>query len=76
MFSLLLIVWVRADRRLHGLNVPFEFDVFVFFAWPIFVPYYLFRTRGWTGLIFGIGIWWLFLAPVVVAAFVGAFTMR
>lgn len=67
-FSLLLTGWVRADRRTRGFSAPFEFDVFVYFAWPIFVPYYLFRTRGWMGLIFGVGICGLFVAPVIVAA--------
>lgn len=69
-FSLLLTGWVRVDRRTHSFSAPFEFDAFVYFAWPIFVPYYLFRTRGWKGLIFGVGICGLSVAPMIVAVIV------
>jgi hypothetical protein len=52
-FALVLIAWVRADRRVHEFQSPFEFDVFLFFAWPVVVPYYLYRTRGGRGLLLG-----------------------
>lgn len=57
MFGLFLSWWVRIDRLARGFGVPFEFDVLVFFGWPFMVPYYLYRTRGWKGILFGIGIW-------------------
>lgn len=72
-FSSLLTGWVRADRRVRGLAVPFEFEVFIYFAWPLFVPYYLIRTRGWIGLLFGAGIWGLFVAPLVTATTLSVF---
>jgi len=75
-FSLLLTYYVRADRRVRDFRVPFEFDVFVYFAWPIFVPYYLFRTRGWIGLVFGVGICVMFAAPILVAATVATILLR
>jgi hypothetical protein len=31
--SLVLAWWVRIDRQIRGLIVPFQFDAFVFFAW-------------------------------------------
>ncbi len=45
-FTLLLMWWVYRDRHRRRHPVPFEFEAFVFFAWPLVVPYYLFRTRG------------------------------
>jgi len=75
-FSLLLTGWVRIDRRMRGLSVPFEFDFFVYFAWPVFVPYYLFRTRRWIGLLFGIGIWGLFVAPFITATTISVLVDR
>ena len=42
----------------------------------IFVPYYLLRTRGWMGLIFGIGICGLFVAPVIVAVTLATILLR
>ncbi len=66
-FRLILAWWVRVDRRVRGFSVPFEFDAFVFFAWPFVVPYYLYRTRGRRGLFFGAGIWGLYITPYLTA---------
>ena len=46
-FNYILAWWVYGDRHKRGFPVPFEFEAFVFFAWPIALPYYLFSTRGW-----------------------------
>ncbi len=46
-FNYVLAWWVYGDRHKRGFPVPFEFEAFVFFAWPIALPYYLFSTRGW-----------------------------
>jgi len=62
-FRLVLAWWVRIDRRIRGLSVPFEFDAFVFFVWPFIVPYYLYRTRGMRGLFLAAGIYGLYLTP-------------
>jgi hypothetical protein len=69
-FNLLLTLWVRADRQARGFRVPFEFDAFVFFGWPIVVPYYLYRTRGGRGLLLGAGIWGLQIVPSLTAQLV------
>ncbi len=43
--------------------MPYDFDSFIFFLWPLAAPVYLFRTRGWRA--FGpIG---LFVALSIVA---------
>jgi len=57
---------VFEDRRKRGFRVPFEFDAFVFFAWPIVVPYYLYRTRGARGLLLAAGFYALVILPLVV----------
>src|ERR1017187_7965027 len=44
-FSLMLTWWVRADSRSRDLRLPYEFGTFVFFAWPIVVPYYRSEER-------------------------------
>jgi len=71
-FSLLLTWWVYADRRKRRHPVPFEFEAFVFFAWIVVVPVYLFQTRRWWGLpLIGClyGAFWL--PYFVVVAFFG-----
>ena len=42
-------LWVRGDAAERRRSVPYDFDSFVFFFWPILAPVYLFRTRGWGG---------------------------
>jgi hypothetical protein len=69
-FRLMLAWWVRVDRRALDFSVPFEFDAFVFFAWPVVVPYYLYRSRGGRGLLFGAGIWGLYITPSLTAQLV------
>jgi len=64
---ILLAFWVRTDRRARRFSLPFEFDAFVFFAWPLAVPYYLHRTRGGRGLLLTAAIYGLYLAPEVIA---------
>jgi hypothetical protein len=67
---LILTWWVQADRRDRDFSVPYEFDAFVFLAWPVVVPYYLYRSRGRRGLLLGVGIWGLYVAPAFVATVV------
>jgi hypothetical protein len=70
-FQLLLTSWVLADRQNRGgFSIPYEFDTFVFFAWPAVVPYYLYRSRGRRGLLLGAGIWALYIAPYLTALIV------
>jgi hypothetical protein len=69
-FSLILTWWVQVDRRARGFSVPYEFEVFVFFGWPVVVPYYLYRSRGRRGLLLGAGICGLYVAPAFAAAIV------
>ncbi len=68
-FVVILVGWVRADRMAREYHAPFEFDAFVFFAWPVAVPYYLCRTRGWRGFLIALGLLALFAAPTFAAAF-------
>jgi len=52
------------------MGLPFEFDAFVFFGWPVVVPYYLYRTRGKRGLILTAAVYLLFVVPTVISAIV------
>ena len=74
-FGVLLAFWVHADRRKRAYGAPFEFEAFVVFLWPIAVPHYLYRTRGWRGLLTGGGVWLLYFVPALVSVIVyAAFT--
>ena len=66
-YGLLLAWWVKQDRRKRGYTAPFEYEAFVFFAWPIMAPYYLYRTRGSRGLMWGVGIFAFSFFPDISA---------
>jgi hypothetical protein len=50
-FRIILVGWVYFDRRVREFGVPFEFEAFIFFAWILLLPYYLYRTRRLRGLL-------------------------
>ena len=76
-YRLFLVAWVRADGRIHGFSAPYEFDAFLFFGWPVALPYYLCKTRGFRGLLAAFGMWVLLLLPPTIWEIVHAFkTMR
>ena len=66
-FSMLLMWWVYRDRHQRRFPVPYEFEAFVFFAWPIVVPYYLVRTRGWRTMPGCIALGVSYLSPYLSA---------
>ena len=39
-------LWVMADARKRGRQLCYDYDSFVYFAWFLVVPVYLFQTRG------------------------------
>jgi predicted enzyme related to lactoylglutathione lyase len=66
-FSLLVTWVVEADRTRRGYGAPFEFSAFVFFAWPLLLPWYLFSTRGRRGLVWAAAAFLLFLGPFLIS---------
>jgi hypothetical protein len=44
--AFIIASWVIADARTRRRPLCYDYGSFVFFAWPIVVPVYLFRTRG------------------------------
>ena len=47
-FTLPFVVasWVMADARKRGRPLCYDYDSFVYLAWPVVVPVYLVQTRG------------------------------
>ena len=67
MYRLIVTGWVYLDRRCRALSLPFEFDAFMFFAWIILLPFYLYRTRRRRGLLFAGAILVLTVAPAAIS---------
>ena len=70
-FPLAIATWVMADARKRGRKVCYDFDSFVYFAWPVVAPVYLFQTRGpraFLTLLCFAGLWLIsMLAAMVVS---------
>jgi hypothetical protein len=43
---LVLALWVTADARKRGKQLFYDYDSFVFFAWPVIVPVYSWLSPG------------------------------
>jgi len=71
--SFVVASWVIADARKRGRQLCYDYDSFVYFAWPVVLPVYLFQTRGaraFLTLLCFAGIWFvaaLFAAGISVA---------
>ena len=55
--------WLRTDSRERGIGWVFDMGLFLYIAWPLVIPYYLFKSRGAKGLL---------VILVFVGAYVGA----
>jgi|HubBroStandDraft_6_1064221.scaffolds.fasta_scaffold1322982_2 hypothetical protein len=68
-FAFILAWWVRADRQARHFDASYEFEALIVFFWFAVLPYYLFRTRRFKGLLMSAGLFGIFLAPLFVEAF-------
>ena len=66
-----IVFWLHRDMRLRNYHPAFDSRTFLFFAWPLAGPYYLFRTRGHKALLPITGSVALVAAGVVLGVFVG-----
>lgn len=39
-------LWLREDSRNYGINWVLDLGMFLFMAWPLILPYHLFKTPG------------------------------
>ncbi|MCX6899987.1 MAG: hypothetical protein NT105_14980 [Verrucomicrobia bacterium] len=77
-FSILMVSWVYADASLRQRSLCYDYDTFLFFAWPVLVPYYLFQTRGVRGFLpllyfagMGLSVWFVVSAVYWLVLHVG-----
>lgn len=65
-------IWLGGEIRRRGYHAAFDARTFLFFAWPVAGPYYLFRTRGWRGVYAILGALGLWMGGFIAGAFAGA----
>ena len=44
-----VILWLQKDARRTGVGAVQDWGYFLLLAWPVVIPWYAFRTRGWSG---------------------------
>ncbi len=76
--SLVVALWAIADARKRGRRLCYDYDSFVYFAWPVMVPVYLFQTRGaraFLTLLCFAGLWLIAALAAVVVFLVREFIL-
>jgi len=43
--------WIKNDSRERGIGYISDLGFLLYVAWPIVIAHYLFKTRGWKGLL-------------------------
>jgi hypothetical protein len=70
--AILLATWLIEDARVSARSGPsFDYGWFVMWVFPIYLPYYLYSTRRWRGLLILVGMLLLFLLPAIAESLVG-----
>ena len=46
-FPLVFTNWIISDARSRNRRLFYDYDTFMFYAWPLLAPLYLIQTRGW-----------------------------
>ena len=65
-----IAAWIIADARRLSVPLPFDMGWLTFFAWPVVLPYHVFRTRGVKGFLTLAGFVGLFLSTYLVGVIV------
>jgi len=68
-FAFLWVIgwWLLTDSRKRGIKLVYDMGLVLYIAWPLFMPYYLLKTRGAKGMLVIIG----FVSTWIVALLVG-----
>lgn len=73
---LIMAAWVGADAQKRKRRLCYDYDSFIYFAWPILVPVYLAQTRGkraFLTLLCFAGIWLIAVVVSVVTSLIREF---
>jgi hypothetical protein len=60
--------WLMTDSRKRGVKCVFDMGLFLYLAWPFFMPYYLVKTRGVKGLWVILGFAGVFVGSMIAGA--------
>jgi len=66
---LTVLIWLQKHAKRAGVPQVLDLGFFLWLAWPIVIPWYAFKTRGWAGWRLSLGIFTL-----IGSAYIGSFT--
>jgi membrane-bound acyltransferase YfiQ involved in biofilm formation len=61
-----VVFWTQNDARLRRTAFIQDWGFFIYLLWPILVPGYVFKTRGWGAWRFALGLLGVVLAPTLI----------
>ncbi len=59
-FLILIVMWIDLDSKEQKIYRPFEFGFLILIFWAPYLPYYFLKTRKLKGLVFLLGLLFLF----------------
>ena len=62
---LLVVWWIEHDSAQTRYRPAFHYPLFVFLVWPVAVPHYVLRTRGWRGMGLALALLAAICAPLL-----------
>jgi len=58
--------WLLKDNRRHHIAWVFDMGFFLYLAWPLIIPFYLFKTRGFKALWSMLGVIGLYFGAALI----------
>jgi hypothetical protein len=69
-FSFIIATWAFNKIKNGNFTIPYELSAFLFFLWPLILPYYLFKTDRFMGILMYLGILVLLTIPTILLFFI------
>jgi hypothetical protein len=66
-------LWLISDSREHGISWPMDMGMFLYVAWIFVIPYHLFRTRGFSGVVPILMVVFAFMSAWLLGSVAGVF---
>ena len=68
--------WVRRDARVWRVPLSYDWGFFMLAAWPVFLPWYAFATRGRAGFRLAAGLVALLAGPSFVLGVISTLSRK
>jgi len=65
-FAVLVAMWCIEDAKLSKFRLPYDYGAFMYFLWPIVLPYYLCATRRMDGVVMFFGFVGIYTVPFIL----------